>query len=42
MNTIELEQLHNELAAAPPGTAMRLGVEGNTPDDVTLRWGTLG
>ena len=38
MNFIELEQLHAELAAAPPGTAMRLGVAGNTPDDVALRW----
>lgn len=38
MNTTELEQLHDELATAPPGTAMRLGVDGNTPDDVALRW----
>lgn len=38
MNFNELEQLHADLATAPPGTAMRLGVEGNTPDDVALRW----
>lgn len=38
MNTTELKHLHDELVAAAPGRAMRLGVDGNTPDDVALRW----
>lgn len=38
MNDRELEQLHKDLSAAPPGVAMRLGIDGNTPDDIALRW----
>lgn len=38
MNTHELEQLHEELSAATPGMALRLGIDGNTPDEVARRW----
>ncbi|SMX91304.1 hypothetical protein BI49514_02386 [Brevibacterium iodinum ATCC 49514] len=38
MNNDGLKLLHQDLAASPPGEAMRLGIVGNSPEDVSLRW----
>lgn len=38
MNQQQVVDLYNRMLAAAPGEAMRLGVAGNTPDDIRERW----
>lgn len=38
MDFDEVDRLYKELAQAPAGVALRLGVNGNTPDDIAIRW----
>ncbi|TSI14653.1 hypothetical protein [Brevibacterium aurantiacum] len=38
MKQAEVIALHSKMLNASPGEAMRLGIPGNTPYDITLRW----